>query len=114
MGLTYVGSSLGSTGNPPMDTEFAVGGKLSTERAGNGLTGAKAWFWTSTSDIVDLVALNSINDGVALGMTAGDILFMVSGTAGSTTPKFQAGVLVTSAAATGFAVSSNIISSTAV
>jgi hypothetical protein len=114
MGLQYVGSSFGSTGNPPMNTEFAVGGKLSTERAGNGMTGAKAWMFTSTCDIVDFVSLNSFNDGVALGMTGGDIIFMVSGTAGSTTPKFQAGVLVTSAAATGFAISSNIISSTAV
>lgn len=112
MGLTYVGATLGSTGNPPVDTEFAVTGKLSTERAGNAMTGAKMWFWTSTSDVVDLVALNSINDGVALGITPGDVLMMVSGTAGSTTPKLQLGVFCGSAGTTGMCLSSNILSST--
>lgn len=113
MGLTYNGTTAGSTlANPPVVLDSVVGGQFPNSP---GLTGGKLWVYSSTNDVTDLSGnLNAISDGVALGMRAGDILLMVSGTAGSTTPKLQMGVLVSSASATGFALSTNSLSSTAV
>lgn len=113
MGLTYSGATAGTTlANPPAVLDSVIGGQFPNSP---GLTGGKLWLYSSTNDITDLSGtLNSINDGVAIGAKGGDVLIMVSGTAGSTSPKVQLGVFVTSASATGFAISTNIISSTAV
>lgn len=113
MGLTYNGATAGSTlANPPLVLDGTIAGQFpfGTTAA----HGGKLWVHSSTNDVTDFVALNAFNDGVALGMRHGDLFAMVSGTAGSTTLKIQFGVLVTSAAATGFALSSNVLSSTAV
>jgi hypothetical protein len=58
-----------------------------------------------------MVALNTIGDGAALGMTLGDILVGVVTTAGSTAAKFYIGALVTSGGATGFSLSAQYLCS---
>ncbi len=113
MGLTYNGATAGTTlANPPVILDGVIGGVLPF--ATTAAHGGKLWLYSSTNDVVDFVAAQAFNDGVVLGMKHGDPMILVSGTAGSTTLKIQFGVLVTSAAATGFALSSNVLSSTAV
>lgn len=124
MSLTYNGTTAGSTkANPPVLLHGAVGGHVMFANSGStagianlptGAAGAKIWFYSSTNDgISEMVALNSIGDGYALGMSPGDILIGVKTTADSTAPFCYVGVLVTSAGATGFGLSSSMLSSTA-
>lgn len=121
MGLTYVGASLGSTGNPPVELDVGIGAGFqfpyitaSTAAAPNNIVSNKLWSWASTSDVTDLVALNAVNDGLTLGIRPGDVLIMVSATAASTSPKLQLGVFAwpATAATTGICLSSNVFSST--
>lgn len=126
MSLTYNGSTAGATlSNPPVLMESAIGGHVNYATTGasastgfgdlipnNGAAGAKIWFYSSSNNVTDMAGAASINDGQALGMTWGDIMFGVTATAYSTTPVFWAGVLVTSAASTSFCLSSNVLSST--
>lgn len=121
MALTYNGTTAGSTlANPPVVMAAAIGGRLnwvtsgSTVDVGTYGAGAKIWFYSSSNAASELAALNSFGDGVALGMTRGDVLIGVTSTAGSTAPICFMGVLVTSGGATGFGLSSNYITSTAV
>lgn len=119
MGLTYNGATAGSTlANPLVELDSIVGGKFVFANTGatTDQPGGKLWMWSSTSDVVDLVALNAVNDGLSLGVRPGDILMMVSCTALSTSPKLQFGVFAYPATAntTGICLSSNILSSTAV
>ncbi len=125
MALTYNGSTAGSTlANPPVLLAAAIGGHVQFASSGStaaiaklptGALGAQLWYYGSTNDpVTELVALNTFNDGYALGMHPGDIVFCVKATADSTAPLLGIGVLVTSAGATGFGLSSAIVSSTAV
>lgn len=123
MALTYVGTSAGSTGNPPIEIAGGMGGGFqypyltaSTVAAPYNVTGNKIWSWASTSVVSDLVALNSVNDGYQLGIKPGDVLIMVSASAGSTTPILGLGVFAwpATAATTGICLSSNVLTSTAV
>lgn len=124
MGLTYNGATAGSTlANPPIQLESGIGAgfqypyaALSTAAAPYNIVSNKIWSWASTSDIVDLVPLNSVNDGLQLGIKPGDVLIMVSASAASTSPKLQFGVFAwaATAATTGICLSSNVLSSTAV
>lgn len=113
MGLTYNGATAGSTlANPPVILDSVIGGQLPNSP---GLLGAKVWFITSTNAATDFSGtLNAINDGIALGVKAGDVLIGVTATAGSTSPILYLGVFVSSAASTGVALSSNVLTSTAV
>ena len=117
MALTYNGATAGTTLANPLRMvgdgiaarfEYATSG-VSTNQFSN-----RIWTWASTSDITDVTALNAFNDGKTLGARPGDILFMVSGTEGSTTPKLQMGVFAfpATAATTGICLSSNVLSST--
>lgn len=113
MALSYTPSSAGSTGNPPMAVA-SLAGPISTDRS-NALQAGRIYLHSSTMDITDFAGtLNSVSDASVLGIKGGDVLIMVSATAGSTTPKLQLGVFVTSASATGAAISSNVLSSTQV
>lgn len=125
MTLTYRGSTAGSTlANPPVLLAAAIGGHVQYVTSGStaavspnmptGASGAKLWFYSSSNVGTDLVALNSIGDGVALGMTIGDVLLGVQTSADSTSPFLYLAVLASSAGATGFGLSSSILSSTAV
>lgn len=124
MALAYNGTTAGSTlANPPVLLMSAIGGHVQFATTGStagisnlpiGASGAKIWFYSSSNTAAELAALNSINDGVALGMTIGDLMLGVTSTAVSTAPIGYLGVLVTSAGATGFALSSNVLTSTAV
>lgn len=120
----YVGSTAVSTAaNPPIVLMSAVGGHVQWASSGStnppsnlpvGSMGAKLWFYSSTNLGTDAAAAAFFNDGVALGMTIGDVLIGVYSSAYSTSPYLYAGVLVTSAGSTSFTLSSNIITSTAV
>jgi len=120
----YVGSTATSTAaNPPVVLASVIGGRIqwantgTTSVLGNlptGAAGGKLWFYSSTNLGTDSAAAAFFNDGVALGMSAGDVLIGVYSTAASTAPYIYAGVLVTSVGSTSFALSSNIITSTAV
>lgn len=122
MGLTYNGATAGSTlANPPVLLEAAMGGHVQFVTSGStagvsnlpvGGSGAKIWFYASSNLGSDLAGNNAINDGVALGMSIGDILFGVQTTAASTAPIGYFGVLVTSAGATGFSLTSNYVTTT--
>lgn len=113
MSLTYNGATAGSTSaNPPVVLDSVIGGQLPNSQ---GLLGAKLWFYSSTNTAAELAGtLNAVNDGIALGIKAGDILIGVTATAGSTAPICFMGVFATSAASTGAALSSNVLTSTAV
>jgi len=111
MALTYVPSSAGSTGNPPIVMASVVS-PPTTDRTVSFAAG-RLWFLNSTCDITDYVAAAAISDASVLGVKAGDALMLVSGTAASTAPKLQLGVFVySSVGATGAALSSNVLSST--
>ena len=119
MGLTYNGATAASTAqNPLVELDSVVGGffPYATTGGSTRMWSGRLWMWASTSDVVDLVGLNAVNDGLSLGVRPGDILLMVSGTDGSTSPKLQLGVFAApaTAATTGICLSSNILSSTAV
>lgn len=124
MTLAYNGATAGSTlANPPVLMGAAIGGHVQWVTSGStagvsnlptGASGGKIWFYSSSNSAAEVAGAASINDGVALGMSIGDILFGVTTTACSTAPIFYAGVLVTSAASTSFCLSSNVITSTAV
>lgn len=124
MGLTYNGATVGTTSaNPPIQLESGIGAGFqypylvnSTAAAPNNIISNKIWSWASTSVIVDLVALNSINDGLQLGIKPGDVLIMVSASAASTSPILGFGVFAwpATAATTGICLSSNVLTSTAV
>jgi len=124
MTLAYLGATAGTTlANPPVLLVGAMGGHVNFATTGStaavskipaGASGAKLWFYSSSNSAAELASLNSIGDGVALGMTIGDLLIGVTSTADSTAPICYMGVLVTSAGATGFGLSSNVITSTAV
>jgi len=119
MGLTYNGATAGSTlANPLVELDSVVGGffPYATTGSSTRMWSGRLWMWASTSDVTDLTALNAVNDGPALGVRPGDVLVMVSGTDGSTSPKLQFGVFASPATAntTGICLSSNILSSTAV
>jgi hypothetical protein len=95
----------------------AIGGRAnwvtsgSTASPGTYGSGAKIWFYASSNSADEMVALNTIGDGAALGMTLGDILVGVVTTAGSTAAKFYIGALVTSGGATGFSLSAQYLCS---
>ena len=95
----------------------AIGGRLnwvtSGSTAGPGVygSGAKIWFYASSNTGAEMVALNTINDSVALGMTLGDILIGVQTTAGSTDAKFYIGAIVTSGGSTGVSLSNQYLCS---
>lgn len=118
MTLSYSGTTAGSTlANPPVLLAAAIGGRANWVTSGSTAavntygSGAKLWFYTSTNVAGDMVALNSIGDGVSLGMTLGDILIGVITSAGSTAALFYMGALVTSGGATGFSLSSGYLCS---
>lgn len=123
MALTYNGTTAGSTlANPPVVLEAAVGGHVLFANSGTsaggaaplGVSGAKLWFYASSNDpLSELQASGTFNDGVALGMTMGDVIICVKTTAGSTTPFVALGVLVSSLGSTSFTLSSSLLSSTA-
>ena len=122
MTLAYNGATAGTTlSNPPVLMAAAMGGHVQYATTGStagisnipvGASGAKIWFYASSNSAAELASLNSIGDGVALGMTIGDIMIGVTTTAASTAPIAFMGVLVTSAGATGFGLSSNVLVST--
>ena len=127
MTMTYNGSTAGSTAaNPPVLLAAAIGGHVQFVTSGssvstgvfNGLpdkaSGAKLWFYSSTNIFSDVFGAATFNDGVALGMTIGDVLIGVQTSANSTTPFCYMGVLVTSIGSTSFMMSTAAISSTAV
>lgn len=128
MTLTYNGSTAtSSASNPPVVLDGVIGGRLNYASSGasastgfgdliptNGAVGAKLWFYSSSNTAVELAGAASINDGIALGMSWGDIMIGVTATAYSTSPIGWLGVLVTSAASTSFCLSSNVLTSTAV
>lgn len=123
MTLAYNGTTAGSTlANPPVLMQAAIAGHVQFATSGStagvsnlptGASGAKIWFYASSNTAVEMTALNAINDGVALGMSLGDVLIGVQTTAASTNPFCYMGVLVTSAGATGFTLSSSVLTSTA-
>ncbi len=95
MGLTYNGATAGTTlANPPVEIDSIIGGKYvyACTAATTDQPGGKLWMYSSTNDIVDLVGLNAVNDGLSLGIRPGDVLIAVSATALSTSPKLQFGV----------------------
>ena len=120
----YVGSTATSTAaNPPVVLASVIGGRIqwantgTTSVLGNlptGASGGKLWFYSSTNLVTDVAAAAFFNDGTALGMSAGDLILGVYGTAASTTPFMYLAPLVTSVGSTSFAISSSYLSSTAV
>lgn len=119
MGLTYNGATLGATlANPLVELDGTVGGTFNWSNTGASTLwwSARVWMHASTNDITDYVGLNAVNDGKNLGIRPGDVMVLVSGTDGSTTPKVQFGVFAqpATAATTGICLSSNVLSSTAV
>lgn len=118
MALTYNGATAGSTlANPPVVMAAAIGGRVNWVTSGSTAavntygSGAKIWFYASSNSADEMVALNTINDGVALGMTLGDVLIGVLTTAGSTAAKFYMGALVSSGGSTGFSLSAQYLTS---
>ena len=120
MALTYNGATAGSTSaNPPIMLEsMSWNGSIQNSP---GLTGAKAWFYTSTNLASDLTSTGAIADGYAIGMRTGDIVFGVSATAGSSSPICWMGVVGTHSSgaspnyiSSGVSLSSNVLTSTAV
>lgn len=121
MSLTYNGSTAGSTlANPPVLLTAGIGGHVQWATSGSTVapitygSGAKVWFYASSNAASEVAGAAAIGDGYALGMSLGDIMLGVTTTAGSTSPIFYAGVLVTSGGSTSFCLSSNVITSTAV
>jgi len=129
--FTYNGSTAGSTlANPPVLLHAAVGGHVLYATSGFtsattgfpnlpsstlGPAGAKVWFYSSTNIFSDIFGtLNAFGDGVALGMSNGDLLIGVQTSAFSTAPFCYFGVLCSSLGATGVGLSSACLSSTAV
>ncbi len=77
MGLTYNGATAGTTlANPPVEIDSIIGGKYvyACTAATTDQPGGKLWMYSSTNDIVDLVGLNAVNDGLSLGIRPGDVL----------------------------------------
>lgn len=74
--MAYSGTTAGSTSaNPPVELVGAVGGVIAN--AAPAPTGAKIWFYTSTSAFTDIVGSSAsayFTDGAALGMKAGDVV----------------------------------------
>jgi len=124
MTITYNGATAGSTlANPPVLMMAAIAGHVQWATSGStagisnlpaGASGAKIWFYSSSNSAAEVAGAAAINDGVALGMSIGDIMLGVTTTACSTAPIGYMGVLVTSAGSTSFCLSSNVITSTAV
>ena len=129
--FTYNGSTATSTAaNPPVLMAAALGGHVMYATSGFtsattgfpnlpsstlGPVGAKMWLYASTNVYSDIFAtLNAFSDGIALGMSNGDLIFGVQTSAFSTAPFMWASVLCSSVGATGVGVSSAAISSTAV
>lgn len=122
MTLTYNGATAGSTlANPPVLLEAAMGGHVQFVTSGStagvsnlptGASGAKVWFYSSSNDATEVAGAAAFGDGVALGMSIGDVLIGVKTTAASTAPVLYFGVLVTSAGSTSFCLSSNVLTST--
>ena len=76
----YVGSTWGTSANPPVLLMSAIGGRLqytstgSTTPIGNlptGASGGKLWLYSSTNYADDAAAAAFFNDGQALGMSRG-------------------------------------------
>ena len=110
----YVGSTWGTSANPPVLLAAAIGGHVmyqstgSTTPIGNlplQAAGAKLWFYSSTNYADDAAAAGFFNDGVALGMSRGDVLIGVAATADSTSGFLYMGILTCSAASTSFGIS---------
>ena len=82
--MTYASSTLGSTStNPPAQlVNFLSAGQAS----GLGMAPKGIWLYSSTHTGSEMTAAAFITDAKALGMTAGDIFFGVTASAGSTTP----------------------------
>ena len=121
MTMTYNGSTAGSTlANPPVLLAAALGGHVAYATSGSSVapvtygSGAKIWFYSSTNVFTDVFGAATFNDGVALGMTMGDVLIGVQTSAASTSPFVYMGALVSSAGSTSFTLSTATISSTAV
>ena len=129
--FTYNGSTATSTAaNPPVLLHSAVGGHVQYATSGFtsattgfpnlpsstlGPSGAKIWFYASTNIYSDIFGtLNAFGDGVALGMSNGDVILGVQTSAFSTSPVLWMSVLCSSLGSTGIGVSSNALSSTAV
>ena len=120
MTMTYNGATAGSTlANPPICVgAMSWNGSILNSP---GLTGARAWFYTSTNVVADMTSSGAIADGYALGMRPGDVLFGVTASAGSSSPIFYAGVVglvgtpsTLTGISSGAALSSNVLTSTAV
>lgn len=109
--MTYASSTLGSTAtNPPIEITSVLSG---SNASGLGMAGRALWFYTSTHTAAEVAAANFITDAKALGMTAGDLMLGVTGSAASTSPIGFLGVIV-SVSTSGANLSSNVLTSTAV
>lgn len=77
--MAYSGTTAGSTSaNPPVQIAQAMAGQIGN--AAPAPTGAKVWFYTSTSAFTDIVGSSAsayFTDGAALGMKAGDLVIGV-------------------------------------
>ena len=129
--FTYNGSTATSTAaNPPVLLHGVIGGHVQYATSGFtsattgfanlpsstlGPAGAKLWLYQSTNVYSDIFGTqNAFGDGIALGMSWGDIIFGITASAFSTSPVLWASVITCSAGSTGMGVSSNALSSTAV
>lgn len=123
MTLAYNGTTAGSTlANPPVLLAAAIGGHVQFATTGSsasapnnlnqGASGGKLWFYSSSNSAAELAGLNAFSDGVALGMTYGDIVIGVTATGYTTSPICFMGVIGTSVGSTGMGLSSNVLSST--
>ena len=111
----YVGATAASTAaNPPVLMAAAIGGHIQFATTGStspigtlptGAMGVKLWFYSSTNYADDAAAAGFFNDGVALGMSNGDVVIGVASTADSTSHFLYMGVLSCSAGSTSFAIS---------
>ena len=110
MSITYVGTTFGSTSaNPPSLLFSGVGSFITAS-----VPGARVWKYNSTNAAVDMTAPAAFLDGALLGMKVGDLVLGVTCSAGSSAGIAYMGVVGLVTTSSGAALSSNVITSTAV
>jgi len=81
MTTSYVGTTAASSvANPPVELINSLGGQLNRPNPGSAV-----WYYNSTNSSTEASTANFFTDGQALGMKAGDIVYVVYSTSvGST------------------------------
>lgn len=111
--MAYFSSTVGATGNPPMNMNPGAGGRtiLGTSNLtawSSGVTraaGIQTWRYISTNLSTDLFAAGFFTDGYQLGMQVGDVMIAQSYTSAGSSFILIIGTLTTTNSTNGWNLS---------